>query len=756
MCRKWCHRLFCQCAALALLLILGAISARSEPSDFDLGTIADHLIDPAGELSIDNISSTSTAVTFVVANGRPANYGPQPTARAALWLRIKIPDLSRTDTAQWIVSIQEVRIRRVDMFVPNASTWRVHTWNGMEHANPLSVETRYPALSISGADLSNKTIYLRIETGSSMRAMVRLQGDMEFAVSYGTQNLLFGVASGVLGVLALYLFANGLATSDRPTLLLATFATTYLLYILSHQAFLETHLAPGALLASRVISILTSNLLFAWWLLFSDAYLRVGDHRPLLSKVSRVVAGLCMLFAVASALAVFTDLRVFRRLLPFVGVGSLLLGAFLAVAMLAYERRRAIIFILCWSLGLAAGILRMAHDILPGLGTNVYALNATYFATCLCFVIFGIVTSIEIQHRERALRRAVEATTERLRDFARSASDSFWEADNAGRITFATGPTAAMSGLSPGALLSEIIHARSGESADAFRGSLASAKPVRGTLQFVADDGEHRYVELRGAPWLNSGGQFLGYRGVASDITQDTLDQRRQEQQQRLAAVGQLAGGVAHEINNLLHPIINLARRTADRLEKTDERHHWLTVVVDSGKRAAEIVSALLSSVRPIQERASDAPLKEGVSRALESVRSVVPQGISLSLTGDGSVGPALPVHEVFQVVANLTANAVHATKGGGRIVLDIRNPGDDGSADRRGVHLSVTDEGEGMSEETLRRALDPFFTTKRADSGTGLGLYVVHQVVRRWGASLDIQSTLGRGTKVTIRFLSS
>jgi signal transduction histidine kinase len=76
---------------------------------------------------------------------------------------------------------------------------------------------------------------------------------------------------------------------------------------------------------------------------------------------------------------------------------------------------------------------------------------------------------------------------------------------------------------------------------------------------------------------------FLGYRGVASDATADVLDRRRQVQQQRLAAVGQLAGGVAHEINNLLHPIINLTKRTAEQLDRSDEKRHWLDVVVDPG-----------------------------------------------------------------------------------------------------------------------------------------------------------------------------
>jgi hypothetical protein len=111
-----------------------------------------------------------------------------------------------------------------------------------------------------------------------------------------------------------------------------------------------------------------------------------------LSKVVRAVAGFCILFAIAAALGVFVDARILRRLTPIVGISSLMLGVIVALTMTRYEARRVLLFLLCWSLGFAAGILRMAHDIIPALGANLYALNATYLATCLCFVIFGIVT----------------------------------------------------------------------------------------------------------------------------------------------------------------------------------------------------------------------------------------------------------------------------------------------------------------------------------------------------------------------------
>lgn len=740
-------------AALTEAPAVEAGAASTSVRDYELGSIADHLFDRDGRLSIEDVASRSTSATFVPAGGRPANYGAPSNARSVLWLRIAIPELPPTGENDWTLSLKEVRVRTLELFVPDGAGWRRLVWDSVGDDNSPSIAIRYPVISVAQKELTGKTVYLRMSSRSSLRATVRLQGDLTFASSYGADNFLFGISSGILTMLVLYLLANGLATSDRTILLLSAFAATYLIYILSHQAFLETHIIHGSLFASRILSILASNLIFGWWLLFCDSYLRVGEHRQLLSKMVRVAAGFCILFAIVAALGVFIDARILRLLTPVVGISSLVLGVIVALTMMRYEARRVLLFLLCWSLGLAAGVLRMAHDIIPALGANPYALNATYLATCLCFVIFGIVTSVEIQQRERGLRIALEATTDRLRDFARSASDSFWESDRGGEVTFATGPAAALSGLRAGVTLNDVLLAGGIDPPNSVGNEEYEPQPLRHLLSFRGNvDGETNYIELRGAPRTDADGTFLGYRGVASDTTADVLERRRQVQQQRLAAVGQLAGGVAHEINNLLHPIINLTKRTAEQLDRSDEKRHWLDVVVDSGRRAAEIVAALLTSVRSKDAVAATAPLAEGIRRALDTVRSVVPHGVTLELRESEIAGPVLSVHEVFQVVANLVANAVFATKGGGRIAVEISRPHAPGS-EQFAVCLTVVDDGEGMGEDVLRRALDPFFTTRHGSGGTGLGLYVVHEVVRKWGALLDIQSALGEGTRVAIYF---
>src|SRR6185369_1038782 len=224
----------------------------------------------------------------------------------------------------------------------------------------------------------------------------------------------------------------------------------------------------------------------------------------------------------------------------------------------------------------------------------------------------------------------------------------------------------------------------------------------------------------------------LGFRGIASDVTELRNRREREAQQQKMAAVGQLAGGIAHEINNLLHPIINLSRRVAGDFSSKDERRRYLDIVIDAGVRAGEIVAGVLATVRPDVGETVTVPLSEAVRRAAESIRPVVPDSVRFEVAIASEGGPPVKSGEMLQVLTNLVANAIYATGGSGQITVTL--------AEAAGAReLAVSDDGQGMDAETRQRALEPFFTTKDVGQGTGLGLSIVYSIVRGWGGSIDI-----------------
>ncbi len=251
-------------------------------------------------------------------------------------------------------------------------------------------------------------------------------------------------------------------------------------------------------------------------------------------------------------------------------------------------------------------------------------------------------------------------------------------------------------------------------------------------------DGGTRYIARSGAP-------LLGYRGIATDATEERSRQECEVRQQRMAAVGQLAGSMAHEINNLLHPIINLSRRVAGEFPTKDERRRYLDIVIDAGVRAGEIVAGVLTTVRPGSPDTAVVPLDEAVRRAAEAIRPLVPDAVQFELAIVAPGGRPVGTGEALQVVTNLVGNAIYATGGAGRIGVTLEKCADD--------HLLVvSDDGQGMDAETRQRALEPFFTTKEVGQGTGLGLSIVYGIVRGWGGAIDIESEPGRGSRIVIR----
>jgi len=232
-------------------------------------------------------------------------------------------------------------------------------------------------------------------------------------------------------------------------------------------------------------------------------------------------------------------------------------------------------------------------------------------------------------------------------------------------------------------------------------------------------------------------------------------------QTQKLEALGQLAGGIAHDFNNILTGIVAYTELALLDLGRTDEVRRHLGAVRSASDRARDLVRQILTfSRRQPPERS---PLRLGgvVSEALRLLRSSIPATIAI----DEAVDPVAPVvladkSQVHQVVMNLGTNAAHAMRGRpGRLTIGLEGvtvgpggmAGAPDLAPGRYARISVTDTGHGMDETTLRRIFEPFFTTKPPGEGTGLGLAVVHGIVREHQGTVAVHSRPGEGTRFEV-----
>lgn len=274
------------------------------------------------------------------------------------------------------------------------------------------------------------------------------------------------------------------------------------------------------------------------------------------------------------------------------------------------------------------------------------------------------------------------------------------------------------------------------------------------THRLIRPDGSQRWVVSTGLAQKDAAGRPVRLVGGLLDITAQREFEDRMLQSQRLSAVGTLTTGIAHNFNNLLAVILpNL-----ELLGRVVPESHALLVSDCAGaaQRAADLVRQLMRYAGGQPRRAPTA-CQVGVltERVVEMCARTFDRHVQLDCAVEPNVSAMAEPGDVEQVLMNLLLNARDAVlaseRGGQRIEVRVARAPCPTVAGGQGVFIRVSDNGVGMDTETLRRARDPFFTTKAEGRGTGLGLTTSHAIARELGGSLELRSVPGQGTTATL-----
>lgn len=259
--------------------------------------------------------------------------------------------------------------------------------------------------------------------------------------------------------------------------------------------------------------------------------------------------------------------------------------------------------------------------------------------------------------------------------------------------------------------------------------------------------------------------QYLA--GFTIDITdQKRADKEREKlqaqltQAQKMEAVGRLAGGVAHDFNNMLGVIIGYAEMALSKIDPNDPIHADLTEILMAGKRSSDLTRQLLAFARrqTINPRIID--LNDTIEGALKMLRRIIGENIDLSWRPGANLWSVLmDPAQLDQVLANLCVNARDAIDGVGKVTIETENTrfdefycqDHDGFVPGEYVLLAVSDDGCGMDKETLDKIFEPFFTTKGVGDGTGLGLATVYGIVKQNSGFINVYSEPGKGSTFKI-----
>jgi len=280
---------------------------------------------------------------------------------------------------------------------------------------------------------------------------------------------------------------------------------------------------------------------------------------------------------------------------------------------------------------------------------------------------------------------------------------------------------------------------------------------------FKGKEGEPIITLITATVIRDKQGEIFGFRGIIRDITVQKKLEQQLIQAQKMEAIGTLAGGIAHDFNNILGAIIGYTELVLDDTIPGTLIHQNLENILNAAQRAAELVRQILAFSRQSGQQRQPVILGNIIQEALKLLRSSLPATIDIRESIQAETGTILgDPTQIHQIMMNLAANASHAMKEtGGILEVSLQevflNPQDlpHTSSLKPGQYLKlmVSDTGHGIQQGILKRIFEPYFTTKKTGEGTGMGLAVIHGIVKRHGGEISVYSEPGKGSSFHILF---
>ncbi|MFN7958334.1 MAG: PAS domain S-box protein [Holophagaceae bacterium] len=374
-------------------------------------------------------------------------------------------------------------------------------------------------------------------------------------------------------------------------------------------------------------------------------------------------------------------------------------------------------------------------------------------------VLYSIIHDITERKQAEALVRENEA---KLRTIFEASEAGIILVSERGEISFANQRMAEMFGMPMEQLIGtrypDHLHPSEKVVADARMQMIISGEidSVSVERRYLRADGGVFWGHLSGRRQENPDGSLHTLVGIITDVTtrrqaeeQRSLLQAQLHQAQKLESLGSLAGGVAHDMNNVLGAILGLASAHVESLPPGSPARKAFGTIIKAAERGGNLLKGLLSFARQgSAEEVQDLDLNVILQEEVRLLERTTLSKVHLVMDLDPDLRPVRgDAGALTHAFMNLCVNAVDAMPEPGTLTLRSRNLPDDR------VEVQVQDTGTGMPKAVLDRALDPFFTTKEVGKGTGLGLSIVYNTVKAHQGEVELQSEPGRGTTVILRF---
>ena len=373
---------------------------------------------------------------------------------------------------------------------------------------------------------------------------------------------------------------------------------------------------------------------------------------------------------------------------------------------------------------------------------------------------FGRVVRLQGSFFDVTERRAIERRLHDEQEFVRRLIASFPDMiavlDRDGRFTYVSPRVCEVMGQEPSDYIGRTLGSRMSEedrakALEEFQ-SLTLGRASNAQIEFRSQhaDGSWRTLRASAGPLFDTEGNITGIVASARDVTETKQIEQQLIQKEKLASMGQMMAGVAHELNNPLTAILGVSDLLRERATDDATRRH-VEIVLHQARRAAGIIQNLLAFSRPSTQGRTKVKLDDVVQRALQLQQGSLRQkNIALEFTPAGN----LPEIEgdsklLAQIFSNLIINAEQAISGArdrGKLRVSITHVGGK-------VGVAFADDGPGIPAENIGKIFDPFFTTKRPGGGAGLGLTICLAVAKEHGGTIEVHSAPGSGATFRVIF---
>ncbi len=381
------------------------------------------------------------------------------------------------------------------------------------------------------------------------------------------------------------------------------------------------------------------------------------------------------------------------------------------------------------------------------------------FALAMSNLVSLALEGVERRQAENSLRESEK----RFRQFAETIEEVFWMTDPSGREMIYVSPayekiwhrTCASLYADPLSWL-DLVHPEDRERIAQAMAIKRSQGEYDERFRIQRADGTLRWIHDRAFPVRDSHGNVLRIVGTAEDITESKQVESQLMRSQRMESIGTLAGGIAHDLNNVLTPIMMSIELL--KLQETNVRRlNIFTTIETSARRGADMVQQVLSFARGVEGR----QLAVQIGRLLREIEKIANETFLKNIQVRSKIPKELwgvqgDPTQLHQVLLNLCVNARDAMPNGGMLMITASNvvldehSGELGTEAKPGRHvlIEVEDTGTGMPPDVMERIYEPFFTTKELGKGTGLGLSTSLAIIKGHNGFLRVQSEIGKGTK--------